>query len=173
MDTELVTHNSHTAHSSRREMVLDHMFVGELLRHLWCTRDGNVEVLRSQVDNAGYDVVLECDGIIRHVQLKSSHRDSKTREVGINIALSAKPSGCVIWTFFDQKTLELGPYLWLGSEPGKPLPPLGERIARHSKGNKEGFKAERPNLRLIRKGEFRVLQTIDEVALALFGTRSV
>lgn len=169
MDTDLVTHNSHSAHSSSREMVLDFAFVSALLRHLWCSRGANVEVLRSQVDNAGYDVVFECDGVLRHVQLKSSHRESKTREVGINIALAAKSSGCVIWTLFDQTTLELGPYLWLGGEPGKPLPPLGDRIARHSKGNREGFKAERPNLRLIRRNEFDVLNSIEDVAVALFG----
>lgn len=171
MDIELVPYNNHTAHSSSREMVLDFTFTSALLRHLWCSRGGNVEVLRSQVDSAGYDVVFDCDGILRHVQLKSSHRESKTSEVGINIALAAKPSGCVIWTLFDQTTLELGPYLWLGGEPGRPLPSLGDRIARHSKGNREGFKAERPNLRLVRKREFKVLQSIDEVATALFGRR--
>lgn len=169
MATELATHNSHTAHSSRREMVLEHMFVGELLRHLWCTRDGNVEVLRSQVDNAGYDVVLECNGVFRHVQLKSSHRKSKTQEVGINMTLATKPSGCVIWIMFDQETMELGPYLWFGGEPGKPLPALGERVGKHSKGNRDGHKAERPNMREVRKSQFKALQTMEVVAKTLFG----
>ena len=48
MDTESLPHNNHSAHSSRREMVLDHMFMGELLRYLWRTRECNIEVLRSQ-----------------------------------------------------------------------------------------------------------------------------
>lgn len=172
MDFESMPHNNHSAYSSRREMVLDHMFMGELLRYLWRTRDCNIEVLRSQVDNAGYDVVLECGGIVRHVQFKSSHRESKTREVGINIALAAKPSGCVIWIMFDQKTVELGPYLWFGGESGKPLPPLGGRVGKHSKGNSEGYKAERPNMRQVRKSQFKVLQTIEDVAVTLFGKQT-
>lgn len=173
MDTGSMPQNNHSAHSSRREMVLDHMFMGELLRYLWRTRDCNIEVLRSQVDNAGYDVVLDCNGIVRHVQFKSSHRESKTREVGINIALAAKPSGCVIWIMFDQQTVELGPYLWFGGEPGQPLPPLGDRIGKHSKGNSEGRKAERPNLREVRKSKFKVLQTMEDIAIALFGKQTI
>ena len=169
---ELAPLNSHSADSGRREMLLEHLFIGDLLRYLWRTRDCNVEVLRSQVDNAGYDVVLECGGIIRHVQFKSSHREAKTREVGINIALAAKPSGCVIWIMFDQMTVELGPYLWFGCEPGKPLPPLGDRIGKHSKGNSEGYKAERPNMRQIRWSQFEVLQTMEDVAGALFGKQT-
>lgn len=107
---------NHTAQSSRREKVLDHLFIGDLLHYLWRTRDCNVEVLRSEVDNGGYDVVLECGRIIRHVQFKSSHKESTTRQIDVNLALSLKPSGCVIWIIFDQMTVELGPYLWFGGE---------------------------------------------------------
>ncbi len=161
--------NSHSLHSSRREKVLDHLFIGDLLRYLWRTRDCNVEVLRSEVDNGGYDVVLECSGIIRHVQFKSSHRELTTRQIDINVALSLKPSGCVIWIIFDQLTVELGPYLWFGGEPGMPLPPIGERVGRHSKGNGNGYKAQRPHMREIRRSQFKVLKTMEDVAMALFG----
>jgi hypothetical protein len=58
--------------------------------------------------------------------------------------LSARPSGCVIWIIFDQMTVELGPHLWFGGEPGKPLPALGERVGKHSKGDGNGHKAQGP-----------------------------
>jgi hypothetical protein len=173
MDTGSVPQNNHSTQSSRREMVLDHAFMGELLRYLWRTLDCNIEVLRSQVDNAGYDVVLDCNGICRHVQFKSSHRESKTREVGINMALAAKPSGCVIWIMFDQHTMDLGPYLWFGGKPGRPLPSLGGRVIKHTKGNRDGYKAERPNMREVRKSQFKVLQTMEDVAVALFGKQTI
>jgi hypothetical protein len=48
--------------------------------------------------------------------------EAKTARVGINAALQSKPSGCVIWLRFDPVTLALGPFLWFGGEPGKPLP---------------------------------------------------
>ena len=161
--------NNHTVQSSRREKVLDHLFIGDLLRYLWRTRDCNVEVLRSEVDNGGYDVVLECGGIIRHVQFKSSHRESTTRQIDVNVALSLKPSGCVIWIIFDQMTVELGPYLWFGGEPGKPLPALGERVGKHSKGDGNGHKAQRPHMREVRRSQFKILKTMEDVAAALFG----
>lgn len=166
------TDSDHSAHSGTREKVLEHLFVGDLLRCLW--RDGrrDVEVLRAEVDKGGYDVVLEAGGIIRHVQLKSSYRTAATRDVGININLAGKPSGCVIWIMFDPESMELGPFLWFGGAPGAPLPPLGDRIGRHTKGNKEGVKAERPNIRELRRSQFQILPTMQAVIGALFGDRN-
>ena len=80
-----------------------------------------------------------------------------------------EPSGCVIWMMFDEDTLELGPFLWLGGPPGEPLPELDGKVGRHTKGNRNGVKAERPNTRVVPKSRFRWLATIDEVAAALFG----
>ncbi len=67
--------------------------------------------------------------------------------------MAAKPSGCVIWVYFDEETLEMGPFLFFGGAAGEPLPSLeGMRVARHSKGNAEGFKAERPEIREVPVG---------------------
>lgn len=159
----------HFIQSSTREKVLEHLFVGDLLRCLWRRGVRDTEVLRAEVDKGGYDLVLEANAILRHVQLKSSHRTAKTSEVGINIALERKPSGCVIWIRFDPATMELGPFLWFGGLPGARLPTLGGRIGKHSKGDSTGVKAERPNIRLLRRSQFEVLPTIDAVAEALFG----
>jgi hypothetical protein len=106
-----------------------------------------------------------------HVQFKSSHRDAGTRKVNIHVNLAKKPSGCVIWIFFDPDTLKLGPFLWFGAAPGEPLPTLDHYpVARHVKGNKAGKKAPRPNLRVIGKREFKELPDIASLAVALFGT---
>jgi hypothetical protein len=160
---------AHSSQSSTREKVIEHLFVGELLRCLWCKGARDIEVLRAEVDKGGYDIVLEANDVIRHVQLKSSHRTAKTREVGINIGLARKPSGCVIWIQLDPETMELGPFLWFGGEPGQSLPPLGDRVAKHAKGNRDGVKAERPNIRLLRRHEMVILGTIHDVAKSLFG----
>lgn len=159
----------HSFDSSLRESVIEHLIVGELLRCLWRRGSRDIEVLRSEVDRSGYDLVLEANGVLRHVQLKSSYRTAKTARVGININLARKPSGCVIWVWFDPDTMELGPYLWFGGEPGEPLPPLGDRVAKHTKGDRTGHKAERPNMRVVNKGRFSKLSTIDELVEALFG----
>jgi len=49
------------------------------------------------------------------------------------------------------------------------LPDLGSRISRHSKGNSEGEKNERPIHRVLTRGRFRPLADISEVVEKLFG----
>ncbi len=140
------------------------------MRHLWLRGFGRVELLKPQVDDSGYDLVLEANGIVRHVQLKASHHGAATPGVNIHLVLAKKPSGYVIWLRFDPVTLDLGPFLWFGGEPGAKLPDLSEfKIAKHAKGNAQGIKLERPNFRTIPKACFTELTTIDEVVSRLFG----
>ncbi len=167
-----MTDPAHFLESGLREKVIEHLFVGGLLRCLWRQGLRDIEVLRAEVDRAGYDLVLESNGILRHVQLKASYRSAKTSQVSININLAHKPSGCIIWIWFDPDSMDLGPFLWFGGQPGEPLPPLGDRVGKHTKGNRTGLKAERPNIRLVVKGKFSSLSTMDDVAKSLFGASS-
>ena len=66
--------------------------------------------------------------------------------------------------------MDLDPFLWSGGEPGERLPPLGDRVGKHTKGDRTGLKAERPNIRVLRKGQFSALATMDDIAEALFGS---
>ncbi len=177
MDT-LVVENSEAGgpdkalftNSSLREKILEHQFVGELLRVLWCKGMQQVELLKAEVDAGGYDLVLECNGVMRHVQLKSSYRGAKTSRVNINVGLQRRHSGCVVWIMFDPATMRIGPFLWLGNPPDQPTPGFGARIGRHSKGDQHGRKAERPNIRVVSKAEFTVLDSMEDLADALFGS---
>lgn len=165
--------NKHTEHSSFREKLVEHLFVGELLKLSWRCGSCDVEVASPEVDNAGYDLIAEANGIVRHIQLKASFVGSRTSSQKIHVRLAAKPSGCVVWIYFDGETLEPGPFLFFGDEPGRPLPALTDaRIARHTKGNKSGHKAERPNIRVINKGQFKRFDTMEDVYSALFGAAS-
>jgi hypothetical protein len=160
---------NHSQDSSLREQVLEHLFVGEVLKHLWRKGRNDMEVLRASVDNAGYDLVIDCNGVMRHVQLKSSFIGAKTARQKIHTNLVSKPSGCVVWIYFDPETIDLGPFLWLGGVPNQPLPDLGDRIAKHTKGDRTGLKAERPMHRVVNKGEFTRLQSMDDLIGVLFG----
>jgi hypothetical protein len=160
---------AHTEHSSVREKVLEHVFLGELLRCLWRKGIREIEVLRAEVDSGGYDIAIDCNGVLRHIQLKASYLGSATSRQKINIALSRKPSGCVVWFRFDPKNLQLGPYFWLGGAPGEPIPSLGEKVARHTKGNSAGEKTKRHNIRVVNRAQFVELQNIDALVKELFG----
>lgn len=160
----------HSTNSSNREKLLEHLFIGEVLRYLWKADITDAESLRPDVDSRGYDIVLGCNGCFRHIQLKSSYRGAKTARQKIHIALADKPSGCVIWLIFDEETLQLGPFLWFGDSPGRSLGDLSNYpIAKHTKGNAQGVKAERPSHRVIPKGHFQVIESIPELIEKLFG----
>ena len=96
------TGKSHYLRSSYRESLVEHLFVGSLLKHFWNRDDYNVEVLNPQVDDAGYDLVIEHGGVIRHVQLKATFKGAKTAHVNLNAHLAEKPSGCVVAVVLEE-----------------------------------------------------------------------
>lgn len=164
---------SDTLHSSRREKLVEHIFVGEILRHLWRAGVHEVDVLRAETDAGGYDIVIEVGSVARHIQLKSSTRGSTTSKQKVNVSLGSKRSGCVVWVTFESSSMELGPFLWFGGRPGKPLPDITSfPIARHTKGNAKGEKTERRNIRVINKGKFTKVTSISGVVEKLFGPQS-
>jgi hypothetical protein len=57
---------AHYTESSARENLIEHVFLGELLRGLWRKKVRDLEVLRPEVDNGGYDLALEFRGLTRH-----------------------------------------------------------------------------------------------------------
>lgn len=160
----------HSEHSSNREKLLEHLFIGEVLRHLWRQGVTTAESLRPEVDSGGYDLVIECNGIIRHIQLKASYRGAKTARQKVNLRLAEKPSGCMVWMIFDKTTLALGPFFWFGSLPGERMQDIGNfPRAKHTKGNAHGVKAERPNIRVLKRADFQEVETIPELVKRLFG----
>lgn len=157
------------------EQLVEHAFISELLQEAWFRYGKTVEVLRSETDTTGYDLLLECNGVIRHVQLKNSIVGSKTAYQKINIALAEKPSGCVVWLMREEdesKNRVSLKYLFFGDVPGKPLPSLETfKIAKHTKSDAQGVKKERPLIRRIPKNKFIQLSGVDELIEKLFGLK--
>ncbi len=160
----------HSEHSSYREKLLEHLFIGEVLHYLWRQGVTTAEFLRPEVDSGGYDLVIACNTVIRHIQLKSSHRGAATAKQNVNIRLAEKPSGCVVWVVFDEATLALGPFLWFGGVPGQPLPDIRTfPVAKHTRGNAQGMKGARPNIRVLKRAVFEQVASIPELVGRLFG----
>lgn len=166
----MMSSNEHSLLSSYRESLLEHLFAGEVMRHVWLSGLRRLEVLKPQVDDGGYDLVLEAGNVVRHVQLKATFSGSKVRRFSVNLGLAAKPSGCVVCMLFDPDTLDLGPFYWYGGPPGERLPDVaGFKTARHTKGNAQGAKAERPNMRVLPLSAFEKVPNIEGIAARLFG----
>jgi hypothetical protein len=160
----------HSNNSSYRERLIEHLFVGELLKLSWANREFSLEVSKPEVDNSGYDLIVEARGIIRHIQLKTAYDGAKTARQNVNMSLLKKPSGCIVWIRFNETDLKLGPFLFFGGEPGARLVlPTDLRTARHTKGDAKGHKAERPNMKVVPKSLFASYPTIEALFEVLFG----
>ncbi|PKB14121.1 hypothetical protein B0I00_2750 [Novosphingobium kunmingense] len=154
--------------STAREKVLEHRLLSELAV-IMLQRGVSLDILRSEYDTQGHDVVLEAGGIIRHVQLKASREGGKRRHVDISVRLRARPSGCVVWMSYDPATLAIAALRWFGDAPGEPLPELGSKVTRHSKGDSAGTKSQRPALRNVGIAKFERLDGLGALAERLFG----
>ena len=154
--------------SLAREKILEHRLLSDLA--VLMLRQGvEMDVLRSEFDAQGHDVVLEALGVMRHVQLKATVEGGKASGVIINPRLSFKRSGCVVWMNYDRHTLDITSYRCLGGSPGSQLSSLGDRLARRARANAQGVKAQMPGHRVIAKGSFDRLANLEELADRLFG----
>ena len=158
---------AHSHHSSLRERIVEHVFVGEALRSFWRLDIFDVEVLRAEFDAHGYDLLMSRGRIVRHIQFKTGTA-RKPSKVSVSSALAEKPSGCVIWIHIKDD-LDLGPFFWFGGAPGEPLPPIDQYPnplrATH---NKAGVRPSRQRHREIPGTKF-VEMTFAQVLEALFG----
>jgi len=65
----------------------------------------------------------------------------------------------------------LGPFMFFGGDPGAPLPSLTDfRAAKHAKGDANGVKKERANLRVVPISKFHDVPDIPALYAALFGS---
>lgn len=161
--------DKHAYKSSFREKLVEHLLIGELLKHNWLKGDADLEVSRPEVDSAGYDFIAETRGVTRHIQLKASKRGARAQQQNCHISLGRKPAGCVVWVYFDEITLELGPFYFFGSEAGAPLPANDHfKVTKQTRANAQGKKAERPDHRRIPKSKFEEIKTVEELYRRLF-----
>ena len=140
------------------------------MRQVWLSPLKSLEIMKPQVDDRGYDLVLEANKVLRHIQLKTTFKGSTVNRFKINMGLCDKPGGCVVVLQFDEKTLKLGPFFWFGGKPGKRLPDLKRyKTAKHSKGNAQGVKSLRPKIKVVPRSAFDKVDSIEEIACRLFG----
>ena len=137
--------------SSFREKMLEHIFLSKLLQEVWRRRNtidiATAAILRTEVDNVGYDLLFECETVSRYIQLKSSRYNSKKRTQTVNAKIGNKPGGCIIWLFYseDGEGSVALKYLFSG-KCSTQCPDLGNKIGRRPTPNSQGDKPERPKV---------------------------
>jgi hypothetical protein len=163
-----MTDRAHSEKSTLREHIVEHVFVGDVLRALWRRGIFDVEVLRSEFDAYGYDLAIARGKVIRHIQFKTG-KSRRPGNISLSKALAAKPSGCVIWIRVTDD-LDMGPYFFFGNAPGMALPPI--EIYPHplrSTHRSDGVRPERLNHHSVPGSEFQKLDKLEDLLDVLFG----
>jgi hypothetical protein len=122
-------------------------------------------VSHSEVDNSGYDVIVEANGVSRHIQLKAMRIGGGRKSFDLQLRLGDKPSGCAILMLHEPRSLAVTGYRWFGGLPGQKLPLLGSKLTRHTRGSK----AERPALREVPIGSFEAVDGVGALVDRMFG----
>lgn len=161
-------------HSSFIEKMIEHTFVSEMLQEAWIRKGMQIEILRSEIDNSGYDIILCSNNINRYVQLKTSDVSARTNMQNINTALLKKENGCVVW-IVRHENLESGryrfSYRYFGAPIGSDFPDTSKfRKAKHSRGNSLGVKNERPNILRVPRSSFKEIPDSQSLLEILFGS---
>ena len=164
---EALLTDRHTHASTYREMILEHHFISEILRHIWSSshHPDLPEITHSQVDDNGYDVVIEWRGIVRHIQLKSTV--SKDSAVKANTSLCRKPSGCIVLMTCKRDLGDVR-YHWLGGRPPAPLTLPECRPAKHTRANRLGIKGQSISSVMLARKAFTPLGGIHELVERMF-----
>ncbi|MBZ9898638.1 hypothetical protein LB545_30475 [Mesorhizobium sp. BR1-1-6] len=164
----MTTVASNYLYSTLRERIVEHVFIGDALRELWRLGVYDVEVLRSEFDAHGYDLVMARGKIVRHIQFKTGTQ-KKPGTVSLSRALAEKPSGCAIWIRLESD-LAMGPFFWFGAAPGEPLAALDHypnslRVT----PNKTGVRPIRKNHHEVPGAAFIPRSSLQEILADLFG----
>ncbi len=172
MTSNYINSSDKFLNSTYNEKLVEHLFIADILQTALIKNKMQIEISRAEIDISGYDLILECNKIVRHIQLKSSDSASKTSRQNVSLKLADKPSGCVIWIKkkVEEKEGKFSlNYLFYGDDNANKLPSLDElKTTKHTKANAKGEKKERASMKNIPKGKFRQVKDTIELLNLLF-----
>ncbi|HZP93204.1 MAG TPA: hypothetical protein VFB20_10015 [Burkholderiales bacterium] len=109
--------------SSHVENVLRHAFLADLASEVW--RDDPNEPLgisNAEVDDSGYDVILERNATIRRIQLKQTHDEKTPKKFSVRVEFATYPGACIVVIAHSLLDLRPTSYSFYGSSPDNPMP---------------------------------------------------
>jgi hypothetical protein len=102
------------------EKILEYRFLADLTSELY-QQGIPCDVMRGDVDHHGYDLAIEANGILRHIQLKGQTHGARTGNWNFNVNLWERGSGCIVILEHKDFCREISRFKYLGGPPGQPL----------------------------------------------------
>ena len=151
--------DTNNINSSYIEKMIEHIFLSEILKESWVKFNIKINVLRPEVDDSGYDLILECQGISQYIQLKSTINE-KTIIPTVNSKLFKKKEFAVILIKVNKEEMIFKEYYYYAD---KNISVENLKSATKNKANTDGVKKERPNTKKIPRSKFVKLNSIPEL----------
>jgi len=109
--------------SSYVENILIHSFVSALASELW-RRDPNVSlhIFNSEVDDAGFDLVLACGDRLRYIQVKQVHSKGSARKFSVRLEFTRLRGSCIVVVVHSEFDLAIEHFLFFGSRANESMP---------------------------------------------------
>ena len=166
----MISTSPHAAYSQLRESITTHAFIAAIGTEIWRRGHFDAEILRSEFDAGGHDLVITANGVTRHIQLKATNLSAKRASWDASKRLADRPSGCVIVLHVDDENLQVRHYGLFAGPPGRPLPIITRnRPTRHNKGDSAGRKTVRKDRWEVPKSKFEFHEQVAGLYDALFG----
>jgi hypothetical protein len=99
--------NKESRHSSFREEMFEHRFIAELMEHCWESDFFNFEVLHSEIDNSGYDLLISIGDESNYLQFKVTKENSKVDEFPIHGKLINKKKAFILLSEYSDSELSI------------------------------------------------------------------
>lgn len=143
--------------SSYVENVLIHRLVSGLASELW-RRDPSVplHIFNSEVDDAGFDLVLACRDKLRYIQVKQVHSRGSASRFSVRLNFTRLPGSCVVVVVHSESDLSIEHYLFFGGAANEAMPSVESEKASVSpvKRGEDGKKKVRLHYRDIPRKKF-------------------
>ena len=157
--------------SSYVENVLTHRLIAALAGELW-RRDPTtpLDIFKAEVDDAGFDLVLGCGGLLRYIQIKQMHSEGSRQKFSVRLDFTKQAGSCVLLIVHDEATLELKHFMFFGNGPNMPMPDVDGAKASVAPGrrDKSGGRKVRLHYRDIPRTKFQGPLSTSQLLDALF-----
>jgi hypothetical protein len=136
--------------SSYVENVLRHALVAAIAGEQWMRNPLScIQILNSEVDDSGFDIVLALGNRARYIQLKQTHSEKTPPHVSVRLSFATMLGSCVVLVAHNLHDLSIANFRFFGSAPDLPMPDIsagarsivpGRRNAAGERKRREGYR---------------------------------